>query len=155
MRDGVAKENRNVSRREALIAAARATLGVTVVGVAVPLLEACNTGDLLGSRPIKTMFDVSGLTQDGQALVTKDYGPEGAPVLIVRESQGSYYALSMMCTHAACFVDAPSQQGVMVCPCHGSAFDMQGQVLRGPAFAPLHRYALTYDPDTQQVTLNG
>ncbi|HKJ92145.1 MAG TPA: ubiquinol-cytochrome c reductase iron-sulfur subunit [Longimicrobiales bacterium] len=141
-----------VSRRELLINAARAALGVTVVGVAVPLLDGCNAGNLTGNRPTKKTFDVSQLTQDGQALVTKDYGPDGAPVLIVRQAADSYYALSMLCTHAACFVGAPSQ-GVMVCPCHGSEFNMKGQVLRGPAFNPLHQYSLTYDATAQTVTL--
>lgn len=145
---------RGVSRRDALIGAAKAALGVTVVGIAIPVLEACGDS-LVGNRPTKNVFDVGGLTQDGQALVTMDYGPDGAPVLIVRESVDSYYALSMLCTHAACFVDAPSQQGIMMCPCHGSEFNMQGQVLRGPALSPLHRYDLVYDPNTQQVTLDG
>jgi Rieske Fe-S protein len=147
-------EKKAVSRREMLISAARTALGVTVVGVAVPLLDSCSPGNLTGSRSTKKVFDVSQLTQDGQALVTKDYGPDGAPVLIVRQSAGSYYALSMLCTHAACFVGAP-QQGVMVCPCHGSEYNMEGQVLRGPAFSPLHRYTLTYDATAQTVTLNG
>lgn len=142
-----------VSRRDLLIKAAKTVLGVTVVGVATPLLDSCSAGNLTGTRPVKTTFDVSKLTQDGQALVTKDYGPQGAPVLIVRQAAASYYALSMLCTHAACFVGAPSQ-GVMVCPCHGSEYNMMGQVLRGPAYAPLHQYALTYDATAQTVTLS-
>lgn len=153
MQDATTREA-GLSRRAALINAARAALGVTVVGVAVPALEACSTNPV-GLRPSKNVFDVSQLTQDGQALVTHDYGPDGAPVLIVRESADSYYALSMLCTHAACFVDSPSSNGVMVCRCHGSEFNMQGQVLRGPAGRPLHRYNVAYDAATGEVTLNG
>lgn len=153
MREETEGKEGRVSRREMLISAARTALGVTVVGVAVPILDSCSPGNLTGANSTKKVFDVSQLTQDGQALVTKDYGPDGAPVLIVRQAADSYYALSMLCTHAACFVGAP-QQGVMMCPCHGSEYNMQGQVLRGPAYAPLHRYTVSYDAASQTVTLS-
>ncbi len=145
-----------VTRREALAAAAKAMFGVTVVGIALPALEGCGVGSLtgLGGGPTATQFDVTRLTQDGQALVTSANGPDGAPVLIVREAADSFLALSMMCTHAACIVGAP-RSGVLTCPCHGSQYDMKGQVLRGPAFRPLARYSVTYNAATNMVTISA
>lgn len=144
-----------LTRREALAAAAKAMFGVTVVGVALPVLEGCGVGSLtgLGNGPTATKFDVSKLTQDGQALVTSANGPDGAPVLIVRESAGSFLAMSMLCTHALCIVGAP-HSGVLTCPCHGSQYNLQGQVLRGPAFRPLARYNVAYDATTNMVTIS-
>jgi Rieske Fe-S protein len=59
-------------------------------------------------------------------------------------SDGSrVYAQSAQCTHKACTVDA-SKDG-FECPCHGSKFSRDGQVVEGPAKKPLARLALETD----------
>lgn len=69
--------------------------------------------------------------------------PEGALVFrearvaVIRE-EGKLYALSLVCTHLGCTVTVTPTG--LVCPCHGSGFDRQGRVLRGPAARPLPRY---------------
>jgi Rieske Fe-S protein len=50
--------------------------------------------------------------------------------LIVSVARG-VGAISMVCTHLGCVV-AASDSG-FGCPCHGSAFDVQGHVVEGPA----------------------
>jgi cytochrome b6-f complex iron-sulfur subunit len=149
-----AEDNQGLSgRREFLARAAQALIGVSVVGVATPLLEGCGgLSSPTATGPLQTTFDVSALTQDGQALVTKTPGPDGAPILIVLQSAGSYEALSMRCTHLGCTV-FPPRNGEIVCPCHGSVYDMNGNVVFGPSRTPLHHYPLTYDPTTTTVTL--
>lgn len=47
------------------------------------------------------------------------------------------YALSLVCTHLGCTVTVSA--GELVCPCHGSTFDRQGRVLKGPADRALRR----------------
>lgn len=47
------------------------------------------------------------------------------------------YALSLVCTHLGCTVTVAA--GELACPCHGSTFDRQGSVLKGPADRPLVR----------------
>ncbi len=141
------------SRRDVVIRVLQAALGVTVVGVATPLLEACGISPTGVGRPTATTFDVSQLTADGQALVTRDNGPDGAPVLIIRQSDGEFLALSMQCTHQGCTISAPSG-GIMTCPCHGAQYNLQGAVVRGPAAFPLHRYGVTYDATADTVTIS-
>lgn len=49
--------------------------------------------------------------------------------------QGDDVALSLTCTHQGCSVHkevAPDRQGFL-CPCHGAAYDEQGQPVHGPA----------------------
>ena len=53
-------------------------------------------------------------------------------------SNGSFRALSAKCTHLGCQVRA--SQNFLTCPCHGSTFDVQGKVVRGPAKRPLPSY---------------
>jgi Rieske Fe-S protein len=52
----------------------------------------------------------------------------------VREG-GRFRAMSLACTHLGCTVSVTP--GELLCPCHGSAFDLRGKVLRGPADRPL------------------
>ncbi|NNE44678.1 MAG: Rieske (2Fe-2S) protein, partial [Gemmatimonadetes bacterium] len=62
------------------------------------------------------------------------------PVLLLREGD-DFRALSSRCTHQACRVSASPE--FVVCPCHGSTFDREGNVLRGPAQTALPSYPVT------------
>lgn len=62
------------------------------------------------------------------------YGDERLALL--REGE-VIYALSLVCTHLGCSVTITADG--LACPCHGSRFDRQGGVLRGPADRPLAR----------------
>ena len=66
--------------------------------------------------------------------------PDGTdqPVFVLTDSEGAHTALSSTCTHLGCTVEAGGTN--LVCPCHGSTFDRQGRVLRGPAEDPLPKY---------------
>lgn len=55
---------------------------------------------------------------------------------VIRGNDNSVKALSAICTHAGCEV-MPDNQSGFACPCHGSLFDGEGTVLKGPARAPL------------------
>ena len=57
---------------------------------------------------------------------------EDAGVFVLRDAQGMR-ALSATCTHLGCTVRADAESGGFVCPCHGSRYDAQGNVLGGPA----------------------
>ncbi len=68
------------------------------------------------------------------------------PVCIGRDAAGAY-AMTLTCTHAGCDMGetgSVSPQGLR-CGCHGSEFDINGDVVRGPATRPLVHFALTVD----------
>jgi nitrite reductase/ring-hydroxylating ferredoxin subunit len=56
--------------------------------------------------------------------------PTGRSVAIFKEAAG-IYAISTVCTHLGCIVKA-TEKG-FDCPCHGSKFNKDGSVVRGPA----------------------
>jgi Rieske Fe-S protein len=56
-----------------------------------------------------------------------------------RDEQGELHALSPICTHLGCEVEWNGGERTWDCPCHGSRFDVEGQVLRGPAKRELER----------------
>ncbi len=49
----------------------------------------------------------------------------------IRHLSKGYIAISMKCTHLGCTVEKPGES--FECPCHGSRFDENGKLLRGPA----------------------
>ena len=64
-------------------------------------------------------------------------------VCIVREGN-RVAAISTTCTHLGCIV-ASTDTGFQ-CPCHGSQFDVDGNVIGGPAPKALAWYAVTMTP---------
>lgn len=52
---------------------------------------------------------------------------------LVRLEDGGFLAVSRRCTHLSCTVPWVSAEQRFVCPCHSSAFDMQGDVVSPPA----------------------
>lgn len=70
----------------------------------------------------------------------------GAPVIVGRDA-GGLYAMTSTCTHEGCDMAADGAIGAdgISCGCHGSRFDANGAVVRGPANAPLVHFAVTVD----------
>jgi cytochrome b6-f complex iron-sulfur subunit len=56
--------------------------------------------------------------------------PPGRSTALFRDAEG-VYAISIVCTHLGCIVK-PTANG-FECPCHGSGFAPNGEVVRGPA----------------------
>lgn len=59
---------------------------------------------------------------------------------VVRTSPQDVVAFSPQCTHLACAYHWEDSQKLFSCPCHASAFSVDGKVLAGPAPRPLDRY---------------
>jgi glycine/D-amino acid oxidase-like deaminating enzyme/nitrite reductase/ring-hydroxylating ferredoxin subunit len=57
----------------------------------------------------------------------------GKKIAAYRDEAGVIHALSPICTHAACVVNWNAEERSWDCPCHGARYDIDGQVLTGPA----------------------
>lgn len=68
---------------------------------------------------------------------------EAGRFYVVRLNDGGLLAVYRRCTHLGCAVPYDPAVGQFVCPCHGSAFTMDGAVLNAPAPRPLDLFALT------------
>jgi nitrite reductase/ring-hydroxylating ferredoxin subunit len=64
--------------------------------------------------------------------------------LFVFNGTDGFYSVSSICTHLGCNVKRAASG--FECPCHGSRFDPNGQVVQGPAPAPLAWFALSLSP---------
>ena len=56
-----------------------------------------------------------------------------------RDESGALHTLSARCTHLGCIVRFNSAERTWDCPCHGSRFGMDGEVIEGPAVRGLER----------------
>jgi Rieske Fe-S protein len=57
------------------------------------------------------------------------------PPAVLLHTENGFAALSLVCTHLGCTVEQKDEN--FTCPCHGSRFDVDGKVSRGPADKPL------------------
>jgi cytochrome b6-f complex iron-sulfur subunit len=62
---------------------------------------------------------------------------------LYRLTDGSFLALYQKCTHLGCRVPWDAAQDQFYCPCHGSGFNKEGEVLVGPAPRPLDIFRVT------------
>jgi len=58
--------------------------------------------------------------------------------VFVMRLQDGFRALSSVCTHLGCITRYQPDEHIIACPCHGSRFTLDGDVIAGPAPRPLH-----------------
>ena len=75
---------------------------------------------------------IDGLSElaHGEAKVVKY---EGETVAVYKDENGGIHALNPVCTHAKCIVGWNRAEKTWDCPCHGARYDINGEVLTGPA----------------------
>jgi glycine/D-amino acid oxidase-like deaminating enzyme/nitrite reductase/ring-hydroxylating ferredoxin subunit len=62
---------------------------------------------------------------------------EGQPAAVYRGLDGQIHVRSAVCTHMGCYVHWNNAERTWDCPCHGSRFKVNGEVMAGPAETPL------------------
>ncbi len=67
---------------------------------------------------------------------------EGEKVAAYRDAGGAVTAVSPTCTHLGCQLNFNRAEKSWDCPCHGSRFSVDGEVLQGPAVHRLERKPL-------------
>jgi len=73
---------------------------------------------------------------------------------LVRLDDGGFMALSRKCTHLGCTVPWVESEKQFKCPCHSSAFNIKGEVLRSPAPRPLDIYTVFIENGIVKVDTN-
>jgi Rieske Fe-S protein len=89
--------------------------------------------------PIRKRADrpIEDLGRGEGAIVTS----RGDKVAGYRDEEGALHAVSSRCTHLHCQVNWNGAERTWDCPCHGSRFTVDGDVLNGPAVEPLPKRA--------------
>ncbi len=71
----------------------------------------------------------------------KIVGPPVEQSAVYRDLEGNVHAVSARCTHLGCIVQWNPAETSWDCPCHGSRFSVEGDVLHGPAVRNLEKKA--------------
>ena len=134
-----------ISRRYFLELVGIGSIAVTAAGSAILTMEYLSPNVLLEPSPTFKAGPVDEYTPDSVTKMKEE------KVYIVRAKEGYFYALSDVCTHLGCITNWLADEGIIACPCHGSRFDMHGNVIHGPAPRPLQRYAISLNEKGQLV----
>ncbi|MCF6284538.1 MAG: ubiquinol-cytochrome c reductase iron-sulfur subunit [Candidatus Hydrogenedentes bacterium] len=121
-------------------------LSTAGVGMCASGLALASAGALRSAVP-SVLPDASaqfkaGKSEDFVPGTMKDFTEEN--VLVLCDADG-VFAISTVCTHLGCIVG--QSDGGFLCPCHGSRYDADGNVLQGPAPKGLAWFDIAQLPD--------
>jgi cytochrome b6-f complex iron-sulfur subunit len=132
----------NISRRDFLKLSAGGLLGLSgILGIGGLIRFLSFEPD----PPPPQQFDV-GLSSNyplGSRTVL-----QAIPAILIRSDDG-FRALSLTCPHLGCTVEAKPDE--FVCPCHGSRYDKEGQLLEGPSTKALKSLRVEVTPNDKLI----
>ena len=152
-----------ITRKEFLVGIATGTIVLSGSALLSSFLASCSnptepsgtplptsSGTLNGNKLTVDISSGSSLVQNGYAIVQYT----GGSVLVAHADDGTYHAMSAVCTHQGCSIDQyNSGSKEFVCPCHGSRFNTSGGVTNGPASTALKQYATTVSGNQLIITI--
>ncbi|MEG8180313.1 Rieske (2Fe-2S) protein [Nocardia terpenica] len=134
----------SIDRRTALAGAGIAAVALTAA--------ACGSAASPGTGGSSGLRRTIGATQQpgSNPLTTTEDMPVGGGVIVgdtvvTQPAAGTFLGFSAVCTHMGCTVGSVAD-GLIICPCHGSRFHLDGTVAQGPAARPL---------DTRRIRVDG
>lgn len=105
--------------------------------------------DALGNDVIASEFVATHNAGDR----TLAQGLKGDPTYIVVQGDKTIasYGINAVCTHLGCVVPWNASEDKFMCPCHGSQYNAEGKVVRGPAPLSLALVHTTVDESDKVV----
>ena len=132
----------SLNRRKFVVAAGNAAIGIAALGSIGVTLDFLSPKVLL-ELPRRFVIGMLATMQPNSVTYDADHR-----LIVFRDKQGYFYALSSVCTHLGCILEwkelgIPGHpEGVIACPCHGSIFNKTGDVIGGPAPRSLDRFKM-------------
>jgi cytochrome b6-f complex iron-sulfur subunit len=73
---------------------------------------------------------------------------------IIINKDGKTEVFSSHCTHLGCVINK-EENGRLVCPCHGSQYNLNGNAVKGPAYKPLEKLTATLSKDGTHIDIKS
>ena len=126
---------------------------ISLAGLACAELTACAgtpryLGVAEGGVLALNRAEIEALLGEHSAIVVSAPGWE-EPLVLSRDPDGAFQAVGSKCTHMGCQVRPGGR--FLTCPCHGSTFDLEGHVVRGPAVRALAQYRVSETSNALEV----
>jgi menaquinol-cytochrome c reductase iron-sulfur subunit len=96
--------------------------------------DAGDVSDIQRGEPCQVRFERA--VVDGWKIQNEE-----SSAWIILDEQRHVTAFSPQCTHLGCAYHWQAEKKLFTCPCHGSEFNIRGDVVAGPASRPLDRYS--------------
>jgi Rieske Fe-S protein len=161
----------NVSRRTFLTWWMAGLMTATVVAGLAPILVYIwpppPAGEKLGDVKVTPQTPLSQLAEDdvvrfdappNSGFIELDGGGANAKGNVTYSGYAVKHAgkttfFAVTCSHLGCSVNFNKDAKRFECPCHGSRFSLEGQVIHGPALFPLSHLKVTEQADS--LLVNG
>lgn len=91
--------------------------------------------ELISGKLKRTTVSIDSLLTDEGGVVMVDGKKTGA----YKDEHGHCHLVDITCTHLGCETEWNDAERSWDCPCHGSRFSYDGEVLEGPAIKPLDK----------------
>lgn len=114
--------------------------------------------DLIPNVPVNFTIDLNDplyvdLATDGGHVFISNEGVRG--ISVYRVSSSEYIALDRNCSHQpsqSCATVDVNSSNLLHCPCHGSQFQFDGNVAKGPATKSLKKYTTSLNGNFLTIT---
>lgn len=129
-------------------------LGLVVVCTGCSLVS-CGSGSKNNDPQPQSQSPQQSPSPGGGSLLSADLNSEllnigdsklNGGVIVVRLAAAnvaaSFTAVQSACTHQGTTIAYHNDQGLFICPLHGSEFSKTGAVIQGPAALALHQYTI-------------
>lgn len=129
----------DVSRRSFLVGALSLSGALAAVGLASPIIRFAYPtvrGEVAARVRVASTAELRPL------VGVIDFEYQEVPCSLLQLEDGTYRALSRVCTHLGCIISWRPEERDFFCPCHAGVFSPEGEVLAGPPPRPLPPLAL-------------
>ncbi|MBX7151383.1 ubiquinol-cytochrome c reductase iron-sulfur subunit [bacterium] len=137
---------KNFSRRNFIKSSVLGIIGSVVAGKAIQAAAGDYTINVDDFEPLQAV---------GGSVLIKDVtvGADKDNLIVVRTGEKEFVVFSAICRHKKCNVKYKHDKNAFVCPCHGSTYDMTGQVTKGPSKDNIIQYKVKLTGNQLTVTV--
>jgi cytochrome b6-f complex iron-sulfur subunit len=139
-------------RREFIRQSCAACAGAIAFAILAEL-ESCKTTESTAISVSKNQVTVPLKQMEGKNTLLIKSASLDYDIALVKKPDGNYLALQMICPHRHNPVEV-TETG-FYCPSHGSEFDTEGTVLKGPAATPLKKFPLVVEKKLILISLSA
>lgn len=158
-----------ISSREFFLKSASAIVLASASGFITTFITSCSNNNPTAPSNTTPLATIQGSVVNNEIsisldasspIVNKDtralalYNNNAGAIIVEHNSDDTYKAISGICTHQGCIIsDFEGSSSDFVCPCHNSRFDLNGQVVQGPAATNLAVYNTSVENNSLIITL--
>lgn len=133
----------SMGRRQFMNLLVGGSIGATVLGALYPVVQyfvppssggsggGVNAKDALGDDVLASKFLAA--HQVGDRVLAQGLKGDPTYIVVTDSKEIASYGLNAVCTHLGCVVPWNVAENKFMCPCHGSQYNSEGKVVRGPA----------------------